>query len=234
MSLFKQILSPFIEFKEETPAEAADRPVPVAAPAEASPYNPAATPLPAPKARAATVVPAVASGASGAAVKPEHQAYFEHLLEEANAKNPLFQGTDFKEFIDSKIDVAAITDESTKYRTAFNVLKRTGLTKERLVTTGEEYLRLIERDLQGFDQAFAQQYQANVEQKERLLQQKAEELQILNDKITALNEQMKQISQEITQSKNQLTANRASFLTAGENKLREIQTELQKIDHYFS
>src|SRR3954447_9298585 len=44
------------------------------------------------------------SSAKSAAINDYHQ-YFENLIEEANAKNPMFQGTDFKEFIDSKIDV---------------------------------------------------------------------------------------------------------------------------------
>jgi len=88
----------------------------------------------------------------------EYHKYFENLIEEANAKNPMFQGTDFKEFIDSKIDVEAIADEGTRYKTAFNVLKRTGLTKEKLVTTGQQYMQLIDQDLKGFADAYNQQY----------------------------------------------------------------------------
>ena len=75
------------------------------------------------------------TGSPKSAAMADYQKYFEDLIEEANAKNPMFQGTDFKEFIDSKIDVEAIADEATRYKTAFNVLKRTGLTKERLVST---------------------------------------------------------------------------------------------------
>ena len=171
----------------------------------------------------------------GASLKlEEYQKHFENLIEEANAKNPVFQGTDFKEFIDSKIDVEAIADEETKYRTAFNVLKRTGLTKERLVSTGQEYIKLIERDLKGFSDAFEQQYKTEVEQKERLHQNKSEELQALNEKIAAINKEMKQMSQEIIQNKDKLNSNKNSFILAGENKKTEIKAELQKIAQYFS
>nr|MBA2561366.1 hypothetical protein [Chitinophagaceae bacterium] len=147
---------------------------------------------------------------------------------------PVFQGTDFKEFIDSKVDVEAIADEETKYRTAFNVLKRTGLTKERLISTGQQYLSLIEHDLKGFNDVFMQQYKTDVEQKEMLLQKKAEELQALNGKIAALNKEIKQTSQEIIQSKDNLNSNKNSFILAGENKKTEIKAELQKINQYFS
>ena len=50
--------------------------------------------------------------------------YFERLIDEANVKNPFFQGADFKEFIDSKVDIDDISDEALKYRTAFNILKK--------------------------------------------------------------------------------------------------------------
>lgn len=174
-----------------------------------------------------------AAGAAKSAASNDYHTYFENLVEEANAKNPIFQGTDFKEFIDSKIDVEAITDEGTRYKTAFNVLKRTGLTKEKLVTTGQQYMNLIEQDLKGFANAFNQQYQSEVEQKEQLLQKKAEELQALNEKITALNNEMKQMSQQVVQNKEKLNTNKNAFLSAGEEKKKEIENELQKIDQYF-
>lgn len=101
---------------------------------------------------------------------PEHQRYFDKLIDEANATNPIFQGTDFKEFIDSKTDIDNISDEETKYRTAFNVLKRTGLTKEKLISTAHEYHNIIGRDLNAFQGAHAQQYQKDVRQTEQLIE----------------------------------------------------------------
>jgi hypothetical protein len=67
---------------------------------------------------------------------PEHVQYFEKLIDDANRSQPYFQGTDFKEFVDSKLDIDDIQDEALKYRTAYNVLKSTGLSKEKLLATG--------------------------------------------------------------------------------------------------
>lgn len=237
MSILKNILSPFVEFdddKKQPPAKAPQPPA-AAPPAKGTtPPNPVPEqgpslteyniPVPSP----ATAVPSGVATAS-----PEHKAYFETLIEEANAKNPIFQGTDFKEFIDSKSDIDTITDEPTRYRTAFSVLKRTGLTKEKLLTTGQEYLNLIGRALNSYQGAFTQQYQKEVRSKEAVLQKKAEEMQALNQKIAALKAEMKQVSDEITASKQKLDANKASFLAAGEMKQTEIQQELQKISQYF-
>jgi chromosome segregation ATPase len=239
MSLLKNILRPFVEFeddKKESPKTAqpatATKPQPSVsnAPTNPMPVQPSVTEYNIPVPSPAVAPPA---GASMASAMPEHKAYFEHLIEEANSKNPVFQGTDFKEFIDSKSDIDTIADEATRYRTAFNVLKRTGLTKERLLSTGQEYLNLIGRALNSYQGAFAQQYQKEVKGKEDLLQKKAEEVQALNQKIAALKADMKQISDEITASKQKLDANKASFLAAGETKQAEIQEELQKIQQYF-
>lgn len=177
--------------------------------------------------------PSQPSGSTNASASNDYHKYFENLIEEANAKIPMFQGTDFKEFIDSKIDVEAIADEDMRYKTAFNVLKRTGLTKERLVTTAQEYIKLIDQDLKGFTDAYNQQYKADVETQEQLLQRKAEELQALNEKISVLNQEMKQMSEQVVQNKEKLSLNKSAFISAGEEKKNEIQMELQKINQYF-
>ena len=237
MSLLKHILSPFVEFKEsDKPAvpvkeNTASRPeysgTPADVPQPQVPHTmaeaPAVTLQPAPR---AAIPP-------NTRVLPEHQQYFENLMEDANAKNPLFQGTDFKEFMDSKIDVEAIADEPTRYRTAFNVLKRTGLTRDRLLSTGQEYINLIGREMNAFQSTNAQQYQKDVKQKELLLQKTAQELKALNERIAVLNQEIGKLSQEIVQTKDTLNATKNSFLLAGENKQQEISNELQKIAQYF-
>jgi hypothetical protein len=206
----KQLLNPFIEFDEQQKNQAVNANKPVApgsavpkpaAPAKAAaplvkpdvipidenPQHPlitgttgnAATPNP-------TQTPVYSPSGTIAGPLPEHEQYFEKLIDNANGTNPMFQGTDYKEFVDSKLDIDDITDEAIKYRTAYNVLKSTGLTKEKLMATGQEYLNLIGRDLNAFQGAHAQQYNKEVRQKESLIQKKAEELQTLTQRINAL------------------------------------------------
>src|SRR3954447_21621821 len=157
MSLLKHILSPFVEFEDDKKKEPVKEstPAPVARPT----YNvPVDEPVEHPLITGTSVnatTPANVSARRSAIVTPlpEHEQYFEKLIDDANAKNPLFQGTDYKEFIDSKTDIDTITDEETKYKTAFNVLKRTGLTKEKLISTAHEYHNIIGRDLNAFQGA---------------------------------------------------------------------------------
>lgn len=228
MSFLQNILKPFIEFEEGKPKPSKQlEPEADEGKKEDDFKKPAAE---------TSQIPDRANGYTSGSTNSslgQYKQYFENLIEEANNKNPIFQGTDFKEFIDSKADVEAITDEATKYKTAFNVLKRTGLTKEKLVTTGQEYVRIVDTDMKGFEEAFRQQYKTDVEQKEQLLQKKAEELQMLNDKIAAINADIKKMSQEIIQTKERLSSNRSLFIHAGEDKKEEILAELEKIQQYF-
>jgi uncharacterized small protein (DUF1192 family) len=234
MSIFKYILSPFVEFKPDDNKKAESEPN--AQPAENLKPLPDvdATPVTGTTSLTASQPASVSPVSGTSAVTTDYQKHFEDLIAEANLNNPNFQGTDFKEFIDSKFDVEAIADEETRYKTAFNVLKRAGLTKERLVSTGRDYINVIENDIKGFESAYTQQYKTNVEQKDLLLQKKAAELQELNKRIAVLNQEISQMSQEIVQSREKLNSNKQSFTLAGEHKKKEIQNELQKIDQYFT
>jgi hypothetical protein len=180
-----------------------------------------------------TQVPAYSPGGTITGPLPQHEQYFEKLIEEANNKNPIFQGADYKEFVDSKIDIDDIADESIKYRTAFNILKGGGLTKDKLLSTGQEYINLIGRDLNAFQGAYSQQYKKEVRQKEALIEKKVQELQALTIKLNALKQEINQASAEINLTKERLNTTKNSFLLAGEKKQKEIETELEKIAHYF-
>lgn len=238
MSFLKNILGAFVEFKEEEAGaekEANLQTIPDKKISEVNGGTSSANNTGGTTSISGTTTSSPASAINPSInAAPEYKKHFEDLIEEANAKNPLFQGTDIKEFIESKTDVEAITDEETRYKTSFNVLKRTGLTKEKLVTTGQAYIKIIENDLKAFENAYNQQYRSDVEQKEQLLQQKAQELQLLNEKILTLNQEMKQMSEEVIQGKEKLSANKNLFIAAGESKKKEIETELQKINQYFS
>lgn len=246
MSFLKQLLTPFVEFDEAKKKEGAKQTqAPTLPPSPAKPASEKTTlpdnenahhPLITGKDRPAQLpdqTPTYSPGGTIAGPLPEHVDYFEKLIDEANVKNPVFQGTDYKEFVDSKVDIDDITDEALRYRTAYNVLKSTGLTKEKLMSTGQEYLNIIGRDLNSFQSAHAQQYVKEVRGKEQSIQKKAEELQTLTQRINVLKSEINSLTLEINLTKEKLNTTKNSFLLAGENKQKEIATELQKIAQYF-
>jgi len=242
MSFLKQLLTPFVEFEEdksrkpETPAKGNESLSPGNEKAPVAPDENVQHPLvkgDVGSINVADQIPTYSPAGTIAGPLPEHEKYFDKLINEANATNPLFAGADFKEFVDSKVDIDDISDEALKYKTVFNVLKSQGLTIEKLLATGQEYLNIIGHDLNAFQSAHAQQYKKEIGQQESLVQKKAEELQVLIQKANTLKSEINQLTQEINLAKAKQETIRNSFLLAGEKKQTEIQTELQKITQYF-
>ena len=241
MSFLKQLLRPFVEFDEDKPKEASQQvpvspqpqvnPSPPASPSDAPAYHP----LLADESKVVndTQTPTYSPSGTLAGPLPEHEAYFERLIEEANLKNPFFQGNDFKEFVDSKLDIDGIADEALKYKTALNIFKNSGLTKEKLLLTGQEYLNIIGRDLNNFQSAHAQLHRKELGENENLIQQKAKELHELTQKANILKKEINKLTMDINLAKDKLDTVRNSFLLAGEKKQAEIQEELNKIARYF-
>ncbi len=118
MSLLKQILSPFVEFEDDKKKEPVKENIQVSenkpsvvpdnsAPIEENAEHPLITGVNVnASAQARSTVPSFGISAP----LPEHVQYVENLIDEASANNPMFQGTDFKEFIDSKLDIDNIAD----------------------------------------------------------------------------------------------------------------------------
>src|SRR5687768_16089159 len=104
MSFLKNILRPFVEFEGDNKDGPAKDPKAIPEEKQKKPQATAGTSS------------LAQQPASSATTLAEYEKYFEELIEEANRTNPLFEGTDFKEFLESKTDVEAITDEATKYR----------------------------------------------------------------------------------------------------------------------
>jgi hypothetical protein len=244
MSFLKQLLNPFVEFEEDKQKDEGAKKKPSAPSSTAFPRAPLPTTpegnvshplIDNPKAvkDPADQTPTYNPSGTLAIALPEHVQYFERLINEANANNPMFHGADYKEFIDSKIDIDDIADEALKYKTAFNVLKNTGLTKEKLLQTGYEYLNLIGRDLNNFQGAHSIQYRKELGQKEQQIQKKAEELQSLQQRVNALKSEINILTQEVNIAKDKLNTVKSSFLLAGERKQTEIENELKKIEQYF-
>ena len=233
MSFLKQILKPFIEFDPEVPKDETKNNVPIKNQQvdDEVVHHPLVNEEGTVTAPTASLPPV--QDVDMSIPLPEHVQYFEALIAKANQENPLFIGPDYKEFIDAKLDIDDITDETLKYKTAFNILKSSGLTKDKLVSTGHEYLNIIGRDLNAFQTAHAQQYKKELSQKELDLKTKVYELQVITQRLNVLKSEINLITKEINQSQQKLNTTKNSFLMAGEMKQQEIQSELNKIASLF-
>lgn len=244
MSFLKQILKPFVEFDEAHQKEDGPQKQAPSAPSNESGSEVKEIPLPYDESFHPLVGEALPKESSGSVPSyspsgrlddplPEHVHYFEQLLDHANASNPAFAGVDYREFINNKLDIDDIPDDALKYRTAYNVLKGSGLTKAKLLQTGQQYMDLIGRDLNNFQSAQAIKYTKELAPKEDHIQRKAEELLVLQQQVNKIKGEINALTQELNMAWEKMNTARSSFLLAGERKQSEIAGELKKIDQYF-
>ncbi|MEP6736393.1 MAG: hypothetical protein ABJA70_12780 [Chryseolinea sp.] len=262
MSFLKQLLSPFIEFDEQKNAQTkssgppppatktAQTSEPASAPKSVAPPSSKVSAAPLPTAQGSQQVehPLIPNNKTGIDLNEtpkyspsgmltgplqQHEKYFEELIEKANQTNPFFAGNDYKEFVDGKLDIDDIKDESLKYQTAFNILKSSGLTKDKLLKTGQEYVNIIGRDLNVFQSAHTDRYKNELGQKESELKKRTEQLQVLLQQANQLKKEINTLTQDIHLGADKLSTIRDSFILAGERKQDEIMRELEKIGRYF-
>lgn len=239
MSFLKQILKPFVEFDEDVQKKEEGKgnasPSPAQKPVERVqeiplPYDESTHPLIDQERKEPLKTDTSSSAPSGILDRPlpEHVEYFEKLIEEANAKNPAFAGADYKEFMDNKLDIDDIADEPLKYRTAYSILKGSGLTKAKLIQTGHHYLDLIGRDLNNFQGAQGMKYRKEMGPKESEIEKKAKELQALQQKINQLKGEINSLTLEVNATRQQMNTIRSSFLLAGEMKQKRSLPSLRR------
>jgi len=71
--------------------------------------------------------------------------YFDNVFKTENDKN--HPGVDFYEFFVMKEAMGGVIQENTKYVAAFAGLSAQGLTKEKLISTANDYVVAIDREL---------------------------------------------------------------------------------------
>lgn len=155
--------------------------------------------------------------------------YFSKLLKEKD-----FQGTDYFEFTETLKNPAfsIIASEQGKYAAVFAGLAASGLTKEKLISTANDYISLIDADLENIEGTFKQAYQEKVQNKRDAIEAKNKEMQELNQKIQQLTSDVLQLGTEATENENTLTSNKNSFISAGNTTKDKITADIQKIQTF--
>lgn len=158
-------------------------------------------------------------------------AHFEEVLATANTNN--FPGTDFYEFYSAKKSISEYVQvEEGQYKAAFNTLKAQGLTKEKLLTTANQYTQVIENETKDFDASYNQLYDQNVTQKKKAIESKMNEIQKLSERLAQLQLETKSVTQEIEQAERNLTNKRNEFLSGADDFKNKLAMEIDKINTY--
>jgi len=225
MSVLKNIKSLFIV--DETPAE--NQPD-QNQPSKQPPKPDQTTPPPLPN--NSTLPPPLPGGAV------VDQRIFDSLLKAMEENNQ--PGFDFLEFKSSLQTLAAfISDEATRYKSAYATAATMGLTVEKLLQSARFYQSILSREKENFDKAVSQQVDLNVTAKQKdverlqaLIQQKAEQIRKLTEEIAAHQEEMGKAQGVITESTNRIETTKNNFYFTLQAVMSQLETDVTNIERY--
>ncbi len=222
----KKLLSAFIEVQEEK-----------AVPREEAPQGregnaPAAVSGGMGGAAGAGGTPAAGAGTAGAAsagagADQRFAEYFDKLFSDANIPGP-----DYYEFSKMIAAMQVIPDEQARYYAAFAGLQVQGLDKPKLLSTAGEYLRMLMADADQFQKTVEAALQEKVHSQAAMADEKARRIQALSQEILQLQEEIGAMQREIGENKEKLTASSEAYATECSRRKLQIESDIQKINHY--
>jgi hypothetical protein len=193
-----------------------------------------------PQARSAQFPP-VTAGAGVPTVTAEDLerfvAHFNNLLDKANLPGPDY--FEFSQVLESP--AMSKFDEKTKISASFASLVTQGLTKERLIDSAQQYVKVIQKDKEGFETALKGKLQGEVSTRQtqidglqRGITADTQKIQDLTKAITEAQNSIQQLNAEIAESTAKIEKNGGAYLTACDSFIKKIETNAEKIQTILS
>ncbi len=159
----------------------------------------------------------------------------EVLEEEGNKKNIGY--TQYKRSLFDLKDI--ISDEKTRFISAFIASRSIGLTKDTLILTGEESKKILEKEKIRFESTVNQDFQQNVDDLKNKISglqgnitQKTAELQKLTEEIAEFQKQQKELENTLSLEQTKIEKLKEDFICSYSEIDSEIDSDLSKIKLY--
>ncbi|HVU55286.1 MAG TPA: hypothetical protein VHD83_09535 [Puia sp.] len=153
--------------------------------------------------------------------------YFDKLFSDANIPGP-----DYFEFSKMVAALKAIPDEFTRFSAAFAGLQVQGLTKEKLLSTAGEYLKVLDTDADHFHSTVEAALQEKVRDKKAGAEEKATRIQALTKEIDELQSQIAALQAEIRDSEQKITGRSGDYTAESAARKQQIADDIEKIKQY--
>jgi len=153
--------------------------------------------------------------------------YFDKLFSDANIPGP-----DYYEFAKMITAMQLVPDEQARYYAAYAGLQVQGLDKQKLLSTAAEYLRVLTADAGEFQKSVESALQEKVHSRMVEAEEKSRRIQTLSQEILKLQEEIGAMQREIGENKEKLTASSNAYATESGRRKQQIETDIQKINHY--
>jgi hypothetical protein len=153
--------------------------------------------------------------------------YFDKLFSEANIPGP-----DYYEFSKMIEAMQAIPDEQSRFYAAYAGLYAQGVDKAKLLSTAEEYLRILETDSRQFHTTVDAAMQEKVQHKKAEETEKSERIRTLSREITDLQNQITALQAEIKENEEKIEASTGGYTAESTRRVARIQADIEKIKNY--
>lgn len=154
------------------------------------------------------------------------RAYFKDLYDRAN-----MQGPDFYEFNNMTEAMGQVIADDVKYPSVFAGFGG-ALTKEKLLSSAQQYLDLVQRDVKDFDNSLQQAVKAKVSDRRSLIEAKAQEIKKMQEKIAALNNEIIELNKLAQDEETRLQAEKQAYHQQSEQLQLRIKSGVEKINRY--
>ena len=166
-------------------------------------------------------------GVGGTGADNRMEEYFDKLFSEANIPGP-----DYFEFSKMVAALKAVPDEFSRFCAAYAGLQVQGLTKEKLLSTAEEYLRVLDTDAARFHSTVEAALQEKVHGKKAEVEEKSERIRALSKEISELQSQIVALQTEIRESEQKITGRSGDYTAESAARKQQIAADIEKIKQY--
>lgn len=153
--------------------------------------------------------------------------YFDKLFSEANIPGP-----DYFEFSKMVAALKAVPDEFSRFCAAYAGLQVQGLTKEKLLSTAEEYLRVLDTDAGRFHSTVEAALQEKVHGKKAEAEEKSRRIRDLSKEISDLQSQIAVLQAEIGESEQKIIGRSGDYTAESAARKQQIAADIEKIKQY--
>lgn len=154
------------------------------------------------------------------------RSYFKNIYASAN-----IQGPDFFEFHNMAEAMGNAIPDELKYTSVFAGFAGQ-LTKEKLISTGNQYLSLLQNDTSEFEQSLQSTLKAKVTDRRNTIENKAQEIKKLQEKIAAINTEIVELNQKAAEDEARLAAENTAYHQQSAEWQQKIKSSLEKINLY--
>lgn len=140
----------------------------------------------------------------------------------------LMPEAEYKVFIGTFSDMNSLPlSEQQKYDTAFKGLKRTGMTVDKLLSSGRNYLAILDKEAEEFQQAVSHKKTVDIDQKNELILKDQQLIQEASLRVSKLQE-------EVNTTKTELDVKELHFKNAISNQKAIVEDQLTKITKHLN